>query len=173
MLIWFAAASMVLVAVVFKSPGVDYRVVATGAVLPVGEAALGGPRALHSVVGAVAVLGLVMVATSRRRMWRRRLLGLPIGLMAHLVLDGSFTRTRVFWWPVTGGPFAPGQVPELDHLGVSLVLEAAGVALAWWSWRWFGLDDRERRRRFVREGRLDAPGEATPVRRGAGPASRR
>jgi len=157
MILWFAVTSVVLVAVVFRSGAVDYRTVAIGALLPWVDALLGGPRVLHSVLGVVAVLGVVMLATRGRRLVRRRLLGLPIGLLCHLVLDGSFTTTRAFWWPAFGLDFAPGQIPELRHLGLSLVLEAAGLALGWWAWRLFGLDRPEARDRFRREGRLDAP----------------
>lgn len=157
MLIWFAAVSVVLVAFVFRSPAIDYRTVVVGAVLPLAEGALGGPRLLHSVVGAVALLGLVMAVTTRRRVLRRRLLGIPIGVMCHLVLDGSFTRTDVFWWPVAGLAFAPGQVPELDHLGLALVLEVVGLGVAWWAWGLFGLDQAENRRRFLTDGRLHLP----------------
>lgn len=155
MLIWFAACSTIVVAVVFSSVGVDYRMVIAGALLPVLEGLTGGPRALHSVVGAVVLLGVVMAATQRRRLVRRRLLGVPIGVMAHLVLDGSFTRTDSFWWPVTGWSFASGQIPEWSHLGVSLALEVAGLAVGLWAWRFFGLDDAGRRRRFLEDGRLE------------------
>jgi hypothetical protein len=156
-LIWFAVLSTVLVAVVFRSPAIDFRTVVLGSVLPVAEAALGGPRVLHSVVGAVAVLGVVMAATPRRRVLRRRLLGVPIGLMCHLVLDGSFTRTGSFWWPVSGLSFASGQIPEVSHLGVSLVLEVVGLAVGVWAWRVFDLADPAKRARFRTEGRLDLP----------------
>lgn len=155
MLIWFAVGAAVLVVLVFQSPAVDVRTVALGAVLPVGEAFFGGPRVLHSVVGAVAVLVVVMLATRGRRLLRRRLLGIPIGLLAHLILDGSFTRTRSFWWPLAGRSFAHGQVPEVSHLAVSLLLEVAGVALAAWAYRRFGLADPARRRRLLDDGRIE------------------
>lgn len=157
MLIWFAVLSVLLVAIVFKSPGVDYRTVIVGAVLPIGEGLTGGPKVLHSVVGAVVILGVIMAVTQRRRMLRRRLLGIPIGLMAHLVLDGAFTVTAVFWWPLAGTAFADQQIPEWSHLGLSLVLEVVGIAVGVWAWRWFGLDDPARRQRFVHDGRLDVP----------------
>lgn len=157
MVIWFVAVSVVLVAVVFRSPAIDYRTVIVGALLPLGEAVLGGPRLLHSVVGAVGLLGAVMLATRGRRLARRRLLGVPIGLMCHLVLDGSFTRTDVFWWPVSGTAFAEGQIPELEHLALSLVLEAVGVVAAVWAWRLFGLSERDKLDRFRTQGRLDLP----------------
>ena len=157
MFIWFAVLSVVLVAVVFRTPSIDHRTVIVGALAPLVEAAFGGPRVLHSVVGAVAMLGVVMVATRNRRLVRRRLLGVPIGLMCHLVLDGSFARTDVFWWPVSGTDFAPGQIPELSHLGVSLVLEVVALFVAVWAWRWFRLQEPVRRRQFRDHGRLDLP----------------
>ena len=157
MFIWFAVLSVLLVAVVFRSAAVDYRTVILGAVLPVGEAVLGGPRVLHSVVGAVAVLVVVMAATRRRRLVRRSLLGLPIGLMGHLVLDGSFTSTAIFWWPVSGLSFESGQIPELAHLRLSLVMEAIGLGIGTWAWRRLGLTDPATRRRFLDTGRLDLP----------------
>ena len=157
MVVWFAATSVVLVAVVFRSPAIDYRTVVVGSLLPLVEVVFGGPRLLHSVVGAVAVLVAVMALTTGRRLVRRRLLGIPIGMMCHLVLDGSFTRTDSFWWPVSGTAFASGQIPEVAHLGVSLALEVVGLAVAWWAYRLFRLDDPEVRARFLHDGRLDLP----------------
>lgn len=163
MLIWFAVASVAVVTVVFQSPGIDHRFVVVGAVAPVAEAVLGGPRVLHSVVTAVVLLAAVVLATSRRRLLRRRLIGLPIGVMVHLVLDGSFTRTDVFWWPISGRRFASGQVPELDHLGVSIALELVGLAMGVWGWRRAGLDDPERRARLLTDGRVElVPGGRSP-----------
>lgn len=157
MILWFVVLSVVLVAVVFRSPAIDHRTVVLGALLPLVEGLFGGPRLLHSVVGAVGLLGLVMLATSRRRLVRRRLLGVPIGLMCHLVLDGSFTRTDVFWWPVSGVAFADGQIPEVDHLVLSLVLEVVAVAVGVWAWRLFDLADPVKRARLLADGRLDLP----------------
>ncbi len=157
MFIWFAVASVLAVAIVFQSPAIDYRTVIAGALLPWVEVIFGGPKLLHSVVGAVGLLSAVMLATRNRRLIRRRLLGVPIGLFCHLVLDGSFTRTETFWWPLAGTEFASGQLPELSHLGMSLVLEAVGVAMAWWAWRLFDLSNPEVRRRFMEDGRLTLP----------------
>ncbi|MBK6858623.1 MAG: hypothetical protein IPG97_19265 [Microthrixaceae bacterium] len=162
MFIWFAVVSVVLVAFVFRSPAIDYRTVILGSVLPVLEAVAGGPRVLHSLVGAVALLGIVMVATVGSRLVRRRLLGIPIGVMCHLVLDGSFTQTEVFWWPVRGLEFASGQIPELEHLGLALILEVVGVAVGVWAWNLFGLHDRGARDRFWSDGRLRLPDGPDP-----------
>ena len=157
MLIWFAAVSVVLVAIVFRSPGLDYRGVALGAVLPVFEGLLGGPRQLHTLTGAVLVLTAVMLGTRNRRLLRRRLLGVPIGLMTHLVLDGTFTNSALFAWPFLGWSFPDGQIPEWDAWQVSLVLEAIGIGVAVWAWKLFRLDVPAVRERFLRDGRLDLP----------------
>ena len=100
----------------------------------------------------------VMAATPRRRLLRRRLLGIPIGLFLHLVLDGIWADTRAFWWPLAGG-FSDDQLPELARGWGNLAFELAGLAAAYWIWRAFGLADPDRRRSFIRTGRLRAPDE--------------
>jgi membrane-bound metal-dependent hydrolase YbcI (DUF457 family) len=153
--VWFAAGSFLIVVLVFSSPAIDYRLVMLGAVAPVGEAALGGPYVLHTLLGSVVLLALVVVVTRRRRLVARRLVGLPIGTFLHLVLDGTWSRTELFWWPFLGGdPLGRGQIPEIDNLGVALVLEVIGLVIAVWLVRRFELGDPIRRRELVRTGRL-------------------
>lgn len=155
MFFWFAAAAFTIVVLVFSSPSIDYRLVALGAVLPVGEAAFGGPYVLHTLVGSVALLTIVVLATRGRRLAARQLVGLPIGTFLHLVLDGTWARTELFWWPFLGfDALGDGQVPEIEHLGVSLALELVGIALAVWIIRRFELVVPRRREEFVRTGRL-------------------
>lgn len=156
MLLWFAGLSLWLVWVVFRSPALDYRLVMAGALLPVGEAALGGPWLLHTLLASVTALTVVVLATVGRRLVRRRWLGVPIGLFVHLVLDGTWARTELFWWPLFGTDLGADQVPELSR-GVPWVvlLELIGAGVLWWCARRFGLEDRARRRRFGRTGQLD------------------
>lgn len=155
-LLWFAGLSIVVVWAVFRSPALDYRMVALGAVLPVGEVLAGRPFVLHTLVGAVAVLTAVMLVTQRKRLARRRWLGLPIGLFMHLVLGGVWSDPQLFWWPFAGASFAGLDLPELSRGPVLVVaMELAGLVALGWSWRRFGLDDAERRRRFLRSGQLD------------------
>lgn len=154
MLVWYAVLGAVGVWAVFDSPAVDYRMVMVGAVLPVAEVALGRPGPLHSLLTAVAVLVVVMLATRGRRLVRRRWLGLPIGLFAHLVLSGSFTDTDAFWWPVTGMELSAADPPELARGAVSVLLELAGIAVGMWWYRRVGLDDPEARATFRRSGQL-------------------
>jgi membrane-bound metal-dependent hydrolase YbcI (DUF457 family) len=154
MLIWFAVMSMVLTFVVFQSPAIDYRLVALGAVAPVIEFPFGyGP--LHSLAAPTAVLAVVMLATAGRRLVRRRWLGLPIGMYLHLVLDLSWTRAEVFWWPFTGVGIAWETAPVFQRGIWSLVMDGVALLVGLWAFRSAGLEDPERRDRFLRTGQLD------------------
>jgi membrane-bound metal-dependent hydrolase YbcI (DUF457 family) len=156
MLLWFAGASVVIVWAVFKSPAIDYRLVMLGAVLPVGEVVFDSPRLLHTLVLAAAVLFAIVLFTQRERLFRRRLIGIPIVMMLHLALDGTWTRAEVFWWPFLGRSFGTAPLPELERPWlVILVLDLVGVGCLVWAYRRFGLDDPDRRRRFISTGQLD------------------
>jgi hypothetical protein len=155
-LLWFAGCSLVAVWQVFHDPAIDYRLVVAGALLPDAlDAVLGGPRLLHTLLASVVLLVAVMLGTRGRRGLRRRLLALPIGTFLHLVLDGMWARTVVFWWPAFGLSFGDGGLPSLDRPAAVLVLqEMAGlVALVWW-WRRFRFFEPERWRTFAQTGRL-------------------
>lgn len=155
MLLWFAGVSFAFVWVIFRSPALDYRLVMLGSVLPLGEALLGGPRLLHTLLGAVALLALVMLATQRRRLVRRRLIGLPIGILVHLVLDGVWTEADVFWWPAFGWAFPGGGLPELGRpVAVIVLMELVGLACLVAMWRRFDLGDPAHRREFLHTGHL-------------------
>jgi hypothetical protein len=155
MFIWFAAASFLIVVMVFDSPSVDYRMVMVGAVAPVVEGAVGGPWLLHTLAGCVVVFAIVVIATRGRRLAARRAVGVPIGLLLHLVLDGTWLSSSLFWWPFGGGrPLGEGRIPEFDHLGPSLALEVVGVLIAVFLVRRFELAVPDRRRAFIRTGRL-------------------
>ena len=81
MLLWFAGMSFLAVWVVFHDPAIDHRLVMAGAVLPdVVDGVTGGPWVLHSVLGSVALLTAVMLGTVHRRLLRRQLIALPIGI---------------------------------------------------------------------------------------------
>ena len=155
MLIWFAVVAPVLVAEVFRSPMIDYRLVALGAVLPLTEVVV-GPNVLHTLLGAVLAMTVVMVATQQRRLLRRRLLGVPIGMFMHLILDGSWTRSELFWWPAFGFDFGQSGLPEFDRpIVVGLLLELVGVGVGWWAIRRYELTDPVKRERLVKTGQLD------------------
>jgi hypothetical protein len=154
-LLWFVGLSLVIVWLVFRSPGVDYRMVALGAVLPLGDLLTGGVWLLHTLAASVAVLLVVVLLTMHRRLARRRWLGVPIGMFLHLLLDGMWTRTEVFWWPAFGWDALGGPSPESTRSAALLVgLEVAGLlALIWFAAR-FQLRDPANRSAFLRSGRV-------------------
>ena len=159
MVLWFAGLSVLIVWLVFQSPALDYRFVIAGAVLPSIESFFGDPFVLHTLVGAVGLLVVVMLATRHRRLVRRRWLGLPIGMFLHLALDGTWSDAGLFWWPFLGDPLSDGTVPEAGRgWGLILLLEVVGAAVLAWCWFRFRLDVPDRRQRFVRTGRLDGDG---------------
>jgi membrane-bound metal-dependent hydrolase YbcI (DUF457 family) len=155
-LLWFAGMAFLLVVQVFHDAAIDYRLVMLGAVLPdVVDGLFGGPKVLHTLLFAVVHLFLVMVVTQRRRKLRRRLLALPIGVFAHLLLDGVWTDKRVFWWPAFGAAFPDHALPSFSRpLVVSVLMEGAGAAALLWGWRRFRLAEADRRSAFLRTGRL-------------------
>lgn len=155
MFLWFVGVSFAFVWWVFRSPALDFRLVMLGALLPLGEVVFGGPRLLHTLLAPVVVLVVVMLATRERRLLRRSLIGIPIGMLMHLVLDGIWTRAAVFWWPFLGWTFPPGQLPELGRsIEVIVLLELLGAAALAFMWRAFSLGERAHRDRFVRTGQL-------------------
>jgi hypothetical protein len=100
-------------------------------------------------------LVVVVLATFRRRLARRRWLGVPIGMFLHLVLDGMWTRTEAFWWPLFGWDALGGTAPELSRGPLLLVLmELAGLACLLWLVRRFDLTRPDNRTRFVSTGQL-------------------
>ncbi|NLA35419.1 MAG: hypothetical protein GX868_06995 [Actinobacteria bacterium] len=154
MFFWFAATSVAIVWVIFRSPAVDYRMVALGSLLALIEVPFGmGP--LQTLLVSVLALALVMAITVGQRLRRRQLLGIPIGMFLHLVLDGAWTNAEVFWWPLGGFGFGDVTAPVIDRGIWSVMLELAGVLVALWLWSEFGLDDPERRRRLWSTGQLD------------------
>jgi len=154
--LWFAGTAFLAVWLIFRDPAFDYRLVIVGALLPdVVDAAFGGAALLHSVLGSIVLLVLVMVVTIGRRSLRRHLIALPIGTFLHLVFDGAFTTSQSFWWPLAGGSLAEHPLPVTSRGWWNLLLEAIGLVILVWAWRRFGLADSRRRRLFLREGRLD------------------
>jgi hypothetical protein len=155
MLFWFLGTALVSVWYVFTDPRFDYRLLLFGALLPdLIDVPGGQARWAHSLTVAVGALALVMLVTAGRKPIRRLLLGLPIGMLLHLVWDGAFASTAVFWWPFSGS-WGDVQVPSLERsLWLNLLMEAAGAAMLWWAWKRFDLSDPRRRTQFVRQGTL-------------------
>lgn len=158
MLFWFVGTAVVAVWFVFRDPAFDHRLLVVGSVLPaIVDAPFGGARVVHSLTFAVGLLVLLMLATPGRKPIRKMLLGLPIGVLLHLVFDGVWRDTRVFWWPFGGVGFDDAPHPVWARGWWNLLLEAAGLLLCAWIVRTAGLRDPERRRWFLRTGQLSLP----------------
>jgi hypothetical protein len=155
MVLWLAFGSVFGVWNVFQSPGVDFRLIALGALLPLAlDAPFGEQAYAHTLLAAVAVLIVVMSLTAGRgrRLRRRRYLSLAIGWFAGLVLGGAWAHQKVFWWPAFGA--ARPRAALLAPWPIVVVEELLGLAAAWWVWSRFGLADPDRRRDLWRNGRL-------------------
>jgi hypothetical protein len=153
--LWLAFGAIFGVWNVFQSSGLDFRLVALGALLPeVVDAPFRAQSFGHTLLAAVTVLTVAMLATTGRghRLRRRRALSLSIGWFAGLVLAASWAHKEVFWWPAFGA-----DRPDASLFPAALVVvveELLGFAAAWWTWTRFGLRDPARRRAFLRTGRL-------------------
>ncbi len=155
MLLWFAFGSIFGVWNVFQSPGLDFRLIAFVALLPlVLDAPFGEQAYAHTLLSAVVVLVGVMALTAGRgrRLRRRRYLSLAIGWFAGLVLAAAWTHQKVFWWPAFGA--ARPHAPLLAPWPVVVIEEVLGLAAARWAWTRFGLADPVRRHELWRRGRL-------------------
>jgi hypothetical protein len=153
---WFIGTAIVTVGVVFRDPRFDYRLLIVGSVLPIADGLAGSARPLHSVTVSVVLLAVLMVVTAGRKPVRKLLLGLPIGMILHLVFSGAWNDTERFWWPFFGYEFDDAP-PPMFYSGVwSLVLEALGLAICVWLWRHNRFGDSTHRAEFMRNGQLDA-----------------
>jgi hypothetical protein len=151
-LLWFVGPSILIVWSVFRSPAADYRMVAVGSLLPLVELPFGEPRLLHSLAGPAVVMAAVMLGARGHRLVQRRLLGLPIGMLLHLVLDGTWTDARTFWWPLFGTDWSTTELPELSYTAVGL--ELVGAVVCVWAYRRFRLSEPDRRALLLKTGRV-------------------
>ena len=76
-------------------------------------------------------------------------------MLLHLVFDGVWNDTDLFWWPLGGWGFDDAALPEV---GPGLVGRGArarsALAVLVWVWRASRLSDPAARRRFLHDGRL-------------------
>jgi hypothetical protein len=155
MVLWLAFGSIFAVWNVFQSPGLDFRLVALGALLPLAlDAPFRSQAYAQTLLCAVTVLTVTMASTAGRgrRLRRRRALSLPIGWFTNLVMGGSWAHKDLFWWPAFGA--ARPRAALLAPVPLLIVEELLGLAAAWWAWSRFGLADPARRRAFWHTGRL-------------------
>jgi hypothetical protein len=153
-LLWYVGLSIFLVAVIFKSVGIDYRLIAIGALLPLIVDIPFGYRAYgHTLLFAVVLLVLTMIGTiGRPRLLRRRLLCIPIGVFCGLVLSGAFLNDDLFWWPFLGTSFPHDGL--LPPAWVVVVEELVGLVVCWLLVGQYDLYLPGPRREFFHTGRL-------------------
>jgi hypothetical protein len=122
MFFWFIGTAVASVWSVFRDPKFAYRWVIVGALIPV-----------FSVVTVVGVLTAVMLLTIGRKAVRKNYLALTIGLFMHLVFDGAFLNTKMFWWPLAGFTTNGYSMPLIERGLLKIPFEIVGVALILWT----------------------------------------
>ena len=133
MLLWFVGTSVAAVWFGFRDPQFNFRLVVVGALIPdIIDGIGGGAGPLHSVVTVIALLAVVMLITTGRRPVRKPLLAVIIGLFMHLVFDGAFANTSMFWWPLGGFATYEQALPSIDRGWINVGLELVGVGLILW-----------------------------------------
>ena len=155
MLIWPIAVACAGVFFVFQSVGVDYRTVAFGALLPtLVSLPWGRPAGGNTLLFAVVVLVVTMLCTMKRRLVRRRVLGVSIGTFFGQIAVGAFSNTALFMWPTQGLRFPDGSF--ITSWPLTLCLELLGALILVGLAQHTGLRDPERRAEFFATGRLTA-----------------
>ena len=122
MLFWFVGTSVASVWSVFRDPKFAYRWVIVGALVP-----------MFSVVTVVGVLTAVMLLTIGKKAVRKNFLAMTIGLFLHLVFDGAFLNTEMFWWPLAGLSIDGYEIPLVERGFLNIPFEIVGVGLILWT----------------------------------------
>lgn len=126
MFFWFIGTSVASVWSVFRDPKFAYRWVIVGALVPVFSAV--------TVVGfLVAVMLLTIGKSASKKTGRKNFLALTIGLFMHLVFDGAFLSTKMFWWPLAGLSFDGYAIPLVERGWLNIPLEIVGLFLLFWT----------------------------------------
>lgn len=136
MLFWFAGTAVASVWFIFRDTRFSYRYLVVGALLPdVVDVWFGHAGPFHSFSTSVALLVVAMLVSIGSRPRRKLLLAGVIGVFLHLVFDGAFLDTKMFWWPFGGLGFSKEPIPSVDRGWWNLLFEIAGILLCMWTWR--------------------------------------
>ena len=166
MILYFIGLTWWVVWAVFQSRGVDYRFLAVGALVPLGMDIAVGHWAFGHTLAAAAVVMIVVMVAQRSRLGQRRWLGIPIGMLAHLLLDGVWGDQAVFWWPALGADW--GNHPLVPGVTLLVVRELIGLLACVAFYKQFGLSDTVARRTFLTTGmvsRRPTPRQGNPPKR--------
>jgi membrane-bound metal-dependent hydrolase YbcI (DUF457 family) len=152
MILWHLGMTTLAVRYVYRDPGMDLRWVLAGSLLPdlvdkpIGSVFFvdhfGAHRLFaHALVFPVVMLLAALILTRRRSPLRRGSIGLVIGTLFHLVLDGAWAEPEAFLWPFFGWSFPPTAPVALGPLLRAMVSdpwvwagEAAGAAYLAYLW---------------------------------------
>ena len=172
MIFWHVGATLAIVRTVFRDPKMDLRFVILGALLPdLVDKPIGtilffrtfrnGHIFAHTLIFSLLLLAAAMLLTRRGTRARRAWLGVPIGSLLHLVLDGMWAAPVTFWWPLFGWSFPKVHeaywtdvVRRVTSDPLLLAEEALGLAYLVYLWNKAQLTDLERRSSFLRTGQL-------------------
>ena len=99
---------------------------------------------------------LVMLLGKGKRNIQKKLLPIPIGLLTHLILDGTWTQKEIFWWPITGRDLVGDEVDRLEFslLPTGIILEMLAVAFAVYGFKKFRLREQANRSALIKKGHL-------------------
>lgn len=156
MILWFCVPSVVGIALIFRSPFLDYRLLALGSVIPLLETIVGFQCLLHTLFFGVFVLLSIMLLGRGKRKIQQKLLPVPIGLLTHLILDGTWTKKDIFWWPFMGRDFMGTAANRLEFsfFPTAMILEMLGIVIAMWGWKKFELSESVNSSAFKKNGHL-------------------
>jgi hypothetical protein len=178
LILWHVAGALFLFRWVFRDPSVDVRFLVAGVLLPdlidltigtVVAPGLGtGQLWLHTLIAPSVVVIVVLVAT-RRGARRRAWMALAVGMFFHLLLDGMWTSTEVFLWPLFGLDFPAGETPYWPAAWERALddpwrwaKEAVGLVYLIALWKTSGLAQPAARSELLRSGRLSGPPPSAP-----------
>ena len=170
MFAWHIGGTLFLFRWIFRDPRVDVRFLLAGALLPdvvdllVGTVVAAdryssGSLWLHSL-SVPSMLGLLILVVTRRGERRRQWLAVVIGMLFHVLLDGMWTNTAVFLWPLAGPlpagprPYWAGVVDRALADPWRWIREGIGVAYLVTVWKRTGLGSGQVRSEVWRTGRL-------------------
>ncbi|MCJ7726958.1 MAG: metal-dependent hydrolase [Acidimicrobiia bacterium] len=138
MIFWHLGATTLAVRYIYRDPAMDLRWVWVGGLLPdlidkpLGSMLFNGyfeahRLFAHAVVFPVILFFGVLLATGRRSGLRKGLIGLVIGILFHLIIDGAWTEPEAFLWPLFGWSF-----PATDPSALGpLIRHMVGNPLVW------------------------------------------
>lgn len=121
MIFFHTGGALFLFRWIFRDPKVDIRFLLLGALIPdiidlplgtllLAETFSSGELWAHTLAAPTVAAAVVLVSTRRGRTRRAWMAGV-VGWFFHLLLDGMWMSTEVFFWPFAGLDFPRGPDP--------------------------------------------------------------